>query len=164
MPSDKPTNNYPKVAFARLFVYNSGYYTNELRRCVMIFSRLFLFINGLLGLALGGYVVSVESLSLLDIQLTGAAMIEVRTAMGGAWLALGLYWCIASFGRRLRTGVGSLAGFYLVTAVARGLAMRFGGSTDTTLAFLAFELVTAIIAAWLFFSTLAPSQRRIFGS
>lgn len=129
----------------------------------MIFGRVFLFLNGLLGLVLGAYVITAPSLAVLDINLAGPAMIEVRTAMGGAWVALGLYWGFAAFGRRLRTGVGALAGFYVVTALARVLAMRFGGATDTTLAFLAFEVIVAMVACWLFFSTLAPSQRRIFG-
>ena len=130
----------------------------------MVFARLFLFLNGLLGVALGGFVAVSSDLSLLDIKLSGSALIEVRTAMGGAWLALGLFWLASTFGRRLRSAIGSLTGFYAVTAVVRVLAMQAGGSTDTTLIFLAFEVVVALIGGWLFARTLSPTKRRIFSS
>ena len=128
----------------------------------MLAGRLFLFFNGLLGLLLGGFVTLFADLSILGIQLTGAPLIEVRTAMGGAWLTLGLYWFAATFGRRVRTAVGAVSGFYAVTAIARGIAMQAGGSTEATLMFLAFEAVVALLGALLFFVTLAPNRRRIF--
>lgn len=129
----------------------------------MLFGRIFLAINGLIGLALGTFVAVSSSLSSVGIDVQGYGLIEVRAAVGGAWICLGLFWLINAFGRRLRSSTATLGVFYAVTAAVRFLAMQDGGATNQTLMFLAFELVIALISLLLFVWALAPERRRIFG-
>ena len=130
----------------------------------MLFGRIFLLLNALIAIGLGGWAVLQTDFSAYGITADGAGMIEVRTALGGAWLTFGLLWFAGALGRRVRTGMAQLAGFYAVTAVCRFLAMQAGGGTQATLLFLVFEISVFAIASWMYFVTLAPADRRIFGS
>ena len=130
----------------------------------MLFGRIFLLLNALIAIGLGGWAVLQTDFSAYGITADGAGMIEVRTALGGAWLTFGLLWFAGALGRRVRTGIAQLAGFYAVTAVCRFLAMQAGGGTHATLLFLVFEISVFAIASWMYFVTLAPADRRIFGS
>ena len=130
----------------------------------MLFGRIFLLLNALVAIGLGGWAVLQTDFSAFGISTDGAGLIEVRTALGGAWLTFGVLWFAGALGRRVRTGMAQLAGFYVVTAVCRFLAMQTGGGTQTTLLFLVFEIAVFAIASWMYFVTLAPADRRIFGS
>lgn len=130
----------------------------------MLFGRIFLLLNALIALGLGGWSVLQADFSAYGITADGPGLIEVRTALGGAWLTFGLLWLAGAVGRRVRTGMAQLATFYGITAVCRFLAMQAGGGTQTTLIFLVFEITVFSIASWMYFVTLAPADRRIFGS
>lgn len=129
----------------------------------MLFGRIFLALNGLIGVLLGGFVAASNSLSSLGIEVHGSALIEVRTGLGGAWICVGLFWLFNSFGRRVRSATVTLGAFYLVTALIRFYAMQGGGATDQTLMFLVFEVVVGVVAVGLSGWVLAPNRRRIFG-
>ena len=130
----------------------------------MLFGRIFLLLNALVALSLGGWAVLQTDFSAYGITADGPGLIEVRTALGGAWLTFGVLWLAGAIGRRVRTGMAQLAGFYAITAVCRFLAMQAGGGTQMSLMFLVFEIAVFSIASWMYFVTLAPADRRIFGS
>lgn len=130
----------------------------------MLFGRIFLLLNALVAIGLGGWAVLQTDFSAYGIAADAAGLIELRAALGGAWLTFGVLWFAGASGRRVRTGMALLATFYGITAVCRFLAMQAGGGAQTTLIFLVFEIAVFSIASWMYFVTLAPADRRIFGS
>lgn len=130
----------------------------------MLFGRIFLLLNALVAIGLGGWAVLQTDFSAYGITADAAGLIELRAALGGAWLTFGVLWFAGALGRRVRTGMAQLAGFYVITASCRFFAMQAGGGTQTTLLFLVFEIAVFSIAGWLYSVTLAPADRRIFGS
>lgn len=130
----------------------------------MLFGRIFLLLNALVAIGLGGWAVLQTDFSAYGIAADAAGLIELRAALGGAWLTFGVLWFAGALGRRVRTGMALLATFYGITAVCRFLAMQAGGGAQTTLIFLVFEIAVFSTASWMYFVTLAPLDRRIFGS
>lgn len=130
----------------------------------MLFGRILLLLNALVAIVLGSWAVLQTDFSAYGITADQAGLIEVRTALGGAWLTFGVLWLTGGVGRRIRTAMAQLAGFYLITAACRFLAMQAGGGTQTSFIFLVFEMTVFSIASWMYFVTLAPADRRIFGS
>lgn len=130
----------------------------------MLFGRIFLLLNALVAIGLGGWAVLQTDFSAYGIAADAAGLIELRAALGGAWLTFGVLWFAGALGRRVRTGMALLATFYGITAVCRFLAMQAGGGAQTTLIFLVFEIAVFLTASWMYFVTLAPLDRRIFGS
>ena len=131
----------------------------------MFFAKIFTFIQGLIALAVGVWASLATDWSALGVSATPAGVIELNAAIGGVWVFLGLWWTVGTFGRRLRSVVGAIAALYAAVAIARSVSIVVNGGAEAfTLAFLAFEVVSVVLAVLLFTRVLNPERRRIFAS
>lgn len=127
-----------------------------------VLTRLFLGVQGLVALAVGLVCAFLNDWSLLDVDVGAAGRIELKVAIGGTWLFLGVHFFTGAIGSNLRAYLVQVAALYGILAVIRLVAMQSDAASMNTLLFLAFEMVSVLIALVLFARS-NPDRRRIFG-
>lgn len=125
-------------------------------------ARLFLGLQGLVALAVGLMCAFLSDWSVLGVDAEGAGRIELKVAIGGTWLFLGVHFLTGAMGSNLRAYLAQLAALYAILSVTRLLAMQSDSAAMNTLLFLGYEIVSVLIALVLFARS-NPDRRRIFG-
>ncbi|QGG80315.1 hypothetical protein GH975_06905 [Litorivicinus lipolyticus] len=127
-----------------------------------VLTRLFLGVQGLIALAVGLLCAFLSDWSILGVSAEGAGRIELKVAIGGTWVFLGVHFLSGAMGSNLRAYLIQLASLYGLLAATRLLAMQSDSASMNTLLLLGYELVSAAIALVLFARS-NPDRRRIFG-
>lgn len=129
---------------------------------MVLAARIFLGLQGLVALGIGVLCALLNDWSALGVTAEGAGRIELKVAIGGTWVFLGVMFLRGAFAQGLRPWIGQVALLYSILGLLRILAMQGDSATMNTLIFLAYEAASALIALALFFR-LNPDRRRIFG-